>query len=358
MIILGIGGILGDAASAILKDGEILAAVEESKLVRRRTQWGGHGELPSNSIDACLEMAHARPEEVDAVAVARPVPGPDFHLKLRARFPNSRILMLGHHLAHAASAYYPSPFDQATVLTLDCRGDLRCGARWQAAGSVMSLDLEQYFPDSLGDVYGRVTELLGLDSNADEHKVQWLSVCGDARYYELFLEVLAAGDSGPRPDRSFFGAERGRSGGFGARFYERLGLEDGAPVPAALRPHIAAGMQKALETAVIRMAGSGRNLCLAGGLGLNALLVSALENHSGFANVFVQPASGNAGTALGAALQAWHRAFHQEKRIALPTLCLGPGYSAAEIKPVLEPAAQQFADRQRVADNGDELDGL
>ena len=68
------------------------------------------------------------------MAVARPVPGSDFHLKLRARFPNSRIVMLDHHLAHAASAYYPSPFDEATVLTLDRGGDLRCGARWQAAG--------------------------------------------------------------------------------------------------------------------------------------------------------------------------------------------------------------------------------
>jgi carbamoyltransferase len=342
MIILGIGGILGDAASAILKDGEILAAVEESKLVRRRTQWGGHGELPSNSIDACLEMARARPEEVDAVAVARPVPGSDFHLKLRARFPNSRIVMLGHHLAHAASAYYPSPFEEATVLTLDCRGDLLCGARWQAAGTLMTREVEQYFPDSLGDVYGRVTELLGFDSNADEHKVQWLSVCGDERYQELFLEILGAGDRGARPDRSFFGAERGRSGGFGARFYERLGLDDGAPIPAALRPHIAAGMQKALEAAVIRMAGTGRNLCFAGGLGLNALLVSALENNSGFANVFVQPASGNAGTALGAVLQAWHGAFRQQQRVALPTLCLGPGYSAAEIKPVLENCKLRF----------------
>jgi carbamoyltransferase len=90
------------------------------------------------------------------------------------------------------------------------------------------------------------------------------------------------------------------------------------------------------------MAGSGRNLCLAGGLGLNALLVSALENNSGFANVFVQPASGNAGTALGAALQAWHGAFRQQKRVALPTLCLGPAYSAAEIKPVLENCKLRF----------------
>jgi carbamoyltransferase len=174
MIILGIGGILGDAASAILKDGELVAAVEESKLARQQSQWGGQREMPEHSIATCLELAGATPDQVDAVAVVRPIPQTDFHLKLRAQFPASRIVMLGHHLAHAASAYYPSPFEDATVLTLDQWGDLRCGARWQAQGTRLSLDQEQYFPDSLGDLYGRVAELLGFEANADEHKVQWL----------------------------------------------------------------------------------------------------------------------------------------------------------------------------------------
>jgi carbamoyltransferase len=342
MIILGIGGLLGDAASAILKDGDIVAAVEESKLVRRRTQWGGHGEMPSHSIETCLELSGVRAEQVDAVAVVRPVPDSDFHVKLRARFPNSRIVMLGHHLAHAASAYYPSPFEEATVLTLDRHGDLRCGARWQASGTQMILDREQYFPDSLGDIYGRVTELLGFDANTDEHKVQWLSVCGDDRYKGLFLQILNLTDSGPRPDRGFFSTERLKGGGFGERFYDRLGIEDGAPIPEPLRAHVAAGMQKALEDAVIRMAGSGRNLCLAGGLGLNALLVSALENRSEFENVYVQPIAGNAGTAIGAVLETWHGACRQQRRVSLDTLCLGPAYSAAEIKRVLENCKLRF----------------
>ena len=87
MIILGIGGILGDAASAILKDGALVAAIEESKLVRRRTHWGGHGELPEHSIAKCLELAGATPQQVDAVAIVRPIPESDFHLKLRAQLP-------------------------------------------------------------------------------------------------------------------------------------------------------------------------------------------------------------------------------------------------------------------------------
>src|SRR5512133_681553 len=121
MIILGIGGLLGDAAAAILKDGELVAAIEESKLVRRRLHWGGHGELPEQAVATCLELAGANAGQVDAVAVVRPVSSVSensFHLRLRARFPNSRVLLLEHHAAHAAAAYYPSPFDEATVLTL------------------------------------------------------------------------------------------------------------------------------------------------------------------------------------------------------------------------------------------------
>jgi carbamoyltransferase len=342
MIILGIGGVQGDSASAVLKDGELVAAIEESKLMRAHAAWDGHGGFPVHSSAKCLELAGAQPEQVDAVAVVRPVPESDFYLKLRARFPRSRIVAVDHHQAHAASAYFPSPFEEATVLTLDRAGDFRCGSLWHGSGPRMSLEQEHYFPDSLGDVYGRVTELLGFNANADEHKVQWLSVAGDDRFTGLFSELLCVGDSGPRIQRSFFSTERLRHGGFGPRFYQCLNLEDGAPVPESLSPHIAAGMQRALEAAVIRMAGEGRNLCLAGGLGLNALLVWALESRSGYQNVFVQPVSGNAGTAIGAALDAWHGAFHHERRVAMHTLALGPAYTAAEIKRDLENCKLRF----------------
>ena len=342
MIVLGIGGILGDAASAVLKDGELVAAVEESKLVRRRTNWGGAGGLPERSIATCLELAGVRPEDVDAVAIVRPIPESDFLLKLRAQFPQSRIVLVEHHRAHAASAYYPSPFDRATVLTLDRGGDFRCGSRWQATGMEMTLEQEQYAPDSLGDLYGRVTELLGFSASEDEHKVQWLSVCGDERYRELFLEILNLSDSGPRPDRSFFCTERLQSGGFGVRFYERLGLADGDGIPEAMRAHLAAGIQEAIEAAALRLAGPSGNLCLAGGLGLNSLLVSSLERALGNDNVFVQPVAGNAGTAIGAVLDTWHTVYRQEARVPFHTLALGPAYSAADTKKVLENCKLRF----------------
>jgi carbamoyltransferase len=342
MIILGIGGILGDAASAILKDGELVAAVEESKLVRRRMHWGGPDSLPDHSIATCLELAGAKPEDVDAVAIVRPIPESDFLLKLRAQFPQSRIVLVEHHRAHAASAYYASPFDHATVLTFDRGGDFRCGSRWLAEGTLMTLDHEQYSPDSLGDLYGRVTELLGFSASEDEHKVQWLSVSGDERYRDLYLEILNLSDAGPRLDRAFFSTERLQSGGFSARFYQRLGLADGEPIPIDMRAHLAAGIQKAVEAAALRLAGPARNLCLAGGLGLNALLVSSLEQGLGANNVFVQPVAGNAGTAVGAVLNTWHTVYRQEARVALRTLSLGPAYSAADTKQVLENCKLRF----------------
>lgn len=346
MIILGIGGMLGDAASAILKDGKLAAAVEELKLIGRSARWGRRGELPEHAIASCLSLAGVKADEVDCVAIVRPIsagPAGPVHLQLRSEFPNSRIVVVEHHLAHAAAAFYPSPFEEATVLTLDRAGDFRCGARWAATKERIRLEQESFYPDSLGDLYGRVTRLLGYHSNADEHKVQWLSVQGDDRFRDLFLEILGAGDGGwPRIDRTFLDAERMTHGGFSAKFYRGLGLGDGAPVPESLKPAVAAGMQRALERAAMDMAGSGENLCLGGGLGLNVLLVAALERSGRFRNVFVQPAAGNAGNAIGAVFHAWHTVYGRTDRGGIGNLCLGPEFSAEQIKQVLENCKLRF----------------
>ena len=342
MIILGIGGLLNDAACAVLKDGELVAAVEQKKVARRFQP----GELPADAIDACLRIAGAEAGQVDCVAIVRPfTSGPETltHLRLRDTFPRSEVVLVEHHAAHAASAYYASPFEQATVLTLDRAGDFRCGARWSASASRLTLEKELYYPDSLGDLYGRVTELLGFEPNADEHKVQWLTTSGDDRFHDLFLEILSPRDGGwPRIDRSFFHGERRSRGGFSPKFYKGLGLSDGADVPGAMRPSVAAGLQKALEQTVVEMAGGGDNLCLAGGLALNVLLVAALERCGRWKNVFVQPAAGNAGTALGAVLHAWHHTRGESKRVLFRDLCLGPSFTAEEIKQVLENCKLNF----------------
>lgn len=337
MVILGIGGLLGDAACAVLKDGKLAAAAEEKKIAR----WYTPGELPEQSLAACLAIAGVQPEDVDCVAVVRPLsadPESMLHMSLRSRFPKSRFVLVEHHAAHAASAYYPSGFDEATVITLDRRGDFRCGARWRASGTDISLDNDMYAPDSIADIYGRVTELLGYEPNADEHKVQWLSTSGDDRFVGLFEEILGTGNW-PAPDRSWFDRDRLTMGGWSSRLYQALGVAEEEPVPQRLHAHIAAGIQRATERTVQRMAGDAKRICLAGGIGLNALLVSALERDR---ETFVQPAAGNAGTALGAVLWAWHTVYRIQDRVSLGDLCLGPEYAAEEVKQILENCKLRF----------------
>ena len=338
VIILGLGGLLNDSACAILRNGVLAAAVEQRKVARQMQP----GQLPREAIRMSMELARVSAQSVDCVALVRPfASGPEsrLHLEIRELFPKSRLLMVEHHAAHAASAFFVSPFEEATVLTLDRMGDFRCGARWQGSGIDLRMKREMYYPDSLGDVYGRVTELLGFHANADEHKVQWLSTAGDPELHApLFREMLGA-DSWPRLDRTYFDADRLGAGAFSNKFYARLGLEDGGDIPKSMGPDLAAGLQKAVEEKVMAMAGEGDNVCLAGGLGLNALLVSAMECAR---NVFVQPVAGNAGTALGAVLWAWHSVYQQNKRANLEDLCLGPSYQAEEIKKVIENCKLRF----------------
>jgi carbamoyltransferase len=358
MVILGLGGLLSDAACAVLKDGELRAAVEEGKLTRSPAP----GAIPQAAVAECLRLAGASRGQVDCVAVARPfASGPEarFHVALRDEFPNSEIVVVEHHLAHAASAFYVSPFESATVLTLDHAGDFRCGARWRGSGNQIDLEKEWYYPDSIGRLYRAVTDLLGFRAGAEEHKVQWLSASGDERFAGLFRRILS--DSA-RLDPTFFDGHRVASGGFSAKFYDSLGLADGAAIPAELAPGIARGLQKVVEDTVLALASEGEdqagdgNLCLAGGLFYNALLVEFLERSGRWKNVFVQPAAGNAGTALGAVYHAWHHVRRQPRSLGSSpgshqgshreshqgSLLLGPSYTAEQIKQVLENCKLRF----------------
>jgi len=325
MNILGIGGLPADASAVLIRDGEIVAAIEEAKVSRRRETQG----LPDAAIRECLHLGGVAPQDIHAVALARPFPKPDLPLDLRAQFGQARIVLVEHHQAHAASAYYASPFDEATVLTLDRVGDLRCGSKWAGTGEAMALQSESFYPDSVADLYSRVTALLGFAPGADEHKVQWLSTASSAQFSGLFGTILGAG---PNVDRSYLDAR----GGFSAKFYAALGLPDRASIPDGLRADIASSIQNAVTTAALALAGSGTNLCLAGGLAFNALLVSAFEHSGQFRQVFVQPAAGNSGVALGAALSVLGR--HADAG----SYCLGPSFTPEEIKQVLENCKLSF----------------
>ena len=205
-------------------------------------------------------------------------------------------------------------------------------------GPNLRLDSEQYLPDSIGDLFSRVTEFLGFTAGVDEHKVQWLSTAGDDSFVPLFDSILTGG----RVDPSYFDANRLGEGGFSSKFYEGLGIEEGTAPPERLRASIARGVQRAVENRVVEMAGYGDNLCLGGGLFYNALLVAALEQSGHWKNVFVQPVAGNAGSALGAVYHAWHSVLQQKERVPANDLFLGPAYDAEEIKKVLENCKLRF----------------
>ncbi len=349
MNVLGLATIDSGSATALLTDGNLVAAMEEAKVARRTRR----GELPVESMEACLAIGHLAPKDIDIVAVARPVPqsaAGSLNLQLRDRFPSSRMVLVGHHLAHAASAFYASPFEEATVLTLDRGGDVRCGARWTGSAAGLTIEEEFYYPDSLADLYTRVTELLGFKPDADEHKTQWLAASGDESLAGLF-EQIVGNETAPRFDRSFFDPARLTLGGFSTKFFEAVGATPAAGLKGEQRESIATGVQRAVEAAVLRLAGSGKNLCLAGGLGFNAFLVTALESAGHFQNVFVQPAAGNAGTALGAVLHVWHDILHRRERVDTGAYLLGPEFAAEPIKQVLENCKLRF----RYLLTGDEL---
>jgi len=332
--ILGIGGVLGDAAAAIVQDGRIAAAVEEAKLTRRPQS----GKLPEAAVAECLKIAGIAPHEVDFVALARPLPpGSALPIALR-EFSNARVVSIDHQAAHAAAAYLASPFSAATVVTLDREGDLRCGARWRGEGNRLTLEREILYPDSIGELYGRVTELLGMRSRADEHRVQWLSASGRPTYAKVFEGMI----EGRRIDQTYFDTGRQGRGGFGVKFFEELGIRPDGELTQTERANIAASMQQALVNYVIGLAGDAEYLCLGGGVAWNALLIASLENSGRYKGVFAQLAAGNAGTALGAALSVWNELLGETVRADGGGYALGPSYSAEEIKHVLENCKLRF----------------
>jgi len=352
MIIIGIGGLERDPACAVVLDGRLISAVEQKKVARHAAP----GDVPKEAIAESLRLAGVDQTTVETIALARPFgprSGTEIHLELREMFPLARIVSVEHHTAHAASAYFACPFPNATVVTLDRAGDFRCGARYRADGTSLMLEKELSYPDSVGDLYSRVTEFLGFQANADEHKVQWLSTKGKPDFSGILRSILLREGVGLRADRSWFEDGRSAHGGFNARFYRALGLDDGAPIPEAIRANVAASVQCVIEQLVLEMAGDGENLCLAGGLFQNALLVAAVERSGRWKRVFVQPAAGNSGTALGAAWHAWHTVHQRAERYPMTTLSLGPSYGIDEIKQVLENCKLRFS---FLTTSGDMLD--
>ena len=386
MNILGLSGLAHDSAAALLSDGGILAAMEESKLVRARTAAG----IPREAIRYCLARSGKGWESVECVAIASrpvrawvrqawlrarltpfaPVPSGYYQTKALGEFgrelnntrllhllgesPNRPIQHLEHHLCHAASAFYASAADRAVVLTLDEQGDGRSGAIGLGEGTRLRLLQSIPFPHSPAWVFSQITHLIGFAPHRDEHKTQWLGLEGEPVFQDLFLSMFrrSPGDL-PSLAKSYFNSGLAGHIVFSPKFYRAVGVDPAAgksaesgsphaPLQEPLRRQLAASVQQACAVLATELAEryrkqtGAKSLCLAGGLFLNPVVVSHVEKNTAYEEVFVQPAAGNEGTALGAAWYVRHHKQGKPRTAPVTQLDWGPSYSDQEIKQVLD----------------------
>ncbi len=378
MQILGLSSFKHDAAAALLREGVVKCAIENDKVTRSQTRG-----VPEAAIKSCFESIGNGWSSVDLIAMAaRPLRGWARRSFLRAKLsavapvasasyvakevgllarglndisalrreaPGSRVVSYEHHLCHAASAFFPSPFDRALIVTMDEDGDGCSTMLAMGEGSRIRTLRTLAFPHSLGWVYSQVTELIGFKPHLQEHKTQWLSLEGEPRFKDVFLKMLRSRDGClPHLDYSFF--NRGLAGSltFSEKFYHVTGLPQPGQLCAEERNALASSIQTACTELVItlvkdvcRRHGIER-ICFAGGLFQNVLLVASLEKALGASQVFVPPAPGNAGTALGAAYLAWHHTLGKPRMQSLPSVYLGPRFDRQSIKNILDNSKTRY----------------
>lgn len=387
MNILGISGQERDAAAALIQDGRVVAAIEEEKLARiRHIGMNYAGGLPFRAIEFCLERAGIGFDKIDCVAYylephkrfhreiafnsARAINSTDhgsieefppyfveslngLKQMLRTRrlvesqlSPSGRFIEVPHHLAHGASAFFASGFERAAVISIDNKGDMTSAALMTGEREQLQLHAEAQFPNSIGMVYGAVTAALGFGADGDWHKTMWLAPTGKGAFSEIFDDLLRVGSDGlPVVNLDYFDPSFGASPALSNRFFERAGLKPRAKDEPLAQNHrnLAASLQARIEDVLCEVASGHRertgekDLCLAGGVALNSLANSAIERRAGFKRLFVQPAAGNAGCSIGAALYVWHQVQGNRERVyEMRHAFLGPQFNDEAIKGVLD----------------------
>ncbi|GAB3973172.1 carbamoyltransferase family protein [Streptomyces sparsus] len=361
MRILGINAVFHDPAAALIVDGRTVAAAEEERFSRRK-----HGkrpvpfsawEMPEQAAAWCLEHAGLTPDQVDAVAfsfdpeLALPAEemglddpwdhlrrtyarmAPEFLAEALPGLDPTRCRFVPHHVAHAASAALAGPHQDSAVLVLDGRGEAASHLAGHYRGGQLTKLASQALPDSLGLVYEELTAHLGFLRSSDEYKVMALASYGKPRFLpQLQQSVFATGD-----------------GGFCARGVDWQSLvprrEPGAPWTQD-HADLASSAQICLEEVVLQLARwlheqtGERCLTMAGGVALNCVANSRIAADGPFERIWVQPAAGDAGTALGAALQV--AADEGDRPLPMPGADLGREWSEEEIRQILEDAAVPY----------------
>src|SRR5580658_1055042 len=383
MRILGLSSFTHDTSAALLEDGNICAVVEEGKLSRAKSTRG----LPTAAIQFCLKQASVKWKDLDHVVVAnRPFRGwtrrsaagakvspfspiaaaycqvgevgrlareLDHHRVLRHQdgVPPSRIRNVEHHLSHAASAFFLSPFERSLVVTMDEEGDGRSGMLAVGEGTHIRVLRNIPYPDSLAWLYSQVTEILGFVPHVEEHKTQWVSLEGEPLYREVFQDLLRkSGPGSVRLDSNYLDHEVGGRFVLSAKFWNQLRLpKSQTEWSDEQRRALAATVQQVCTEKVTEIVDTLRRqegiqeVCLGGGLFQNSLLVAGLEHNLGLNSVFVPPAPGNAGCALGAALYLQHQVQHAPRKPISLDPYWGPSYSRHQIKDVLDNCKARFS---------------
>ena len=390
--VLGISAFYHDAAAALVVDGQICAAAQEERFSRVKHD----PSFPEQAVAHCLAAGGLSPADLDYVAFydkpylkfgrlletylayapagflsfAQALPvwlNEKLHLpgELRKHLPgyDRRFVFTEHHEAHAASAFYPSPFEEAAVLTLDGVGEWATASLGHGKGHELSLSAELRFPHSLGLLYSAFTTFCGFRVNSGEYKLMGLAPYGRPRYAPVIREVLMdlKPDGSFRLDLSYFNYCQGLTM-TSPKMERLLGGPPRQPEAKLTQREmdLAASIQQVTEEVMLRCARHLHdetglaNLCLAGGVALNCVGNGRILREGPFDRVWIQPASGDAGGALGAALFVWHQILGEERRPQQPDgqggSLLGPSYSDEDIAELLAAEGAVF---RRFDDDGE-----
>ncbi|HEY7545366.1 MAG TPA: carbamoyltransferase N-terminal domain-containing protein, partial [Blastocatellia bacterium] len=392
MWILGISAFYHDSAAALLHDGRIIAAAQEERFSRKRHD----DSFPSHAIDYCLTQAGITLRDVSFIAFYdKPLLkferllhmyltyAPKGFASFSAAMPEwifdklflrrlllrhlrqwggqadlrGKLLFSEHHVSHAASAFFPSPFDEAAILTMDGVGEWTTTSMGYGRGSNLEMQKEIHFPHSLGLLYSAFTYYTGFKVNSGEYKVMGLAPYGEPRYADVIREHLIdiKEDGTFRLNMEYFDYCTGLTM-INERFERLLGGPRRKPEDEMTQRvmDLASSIQAVTEEVVLKLCRSlaresgSRNLCLAGGVALNCVANGKVLRERLFDKVWIQPAAGDAGGALGTALAVWHLHLNKPRvqgepgQDAMRGAYLGPEFSQGEIERRLRAAGATF----------------
>ncbi len=387
--ILGVSAFYHDSAAALVIDGRIVAAAQEERFTRKKHDYN----FPLNAIDYCLKEAGLEPGQLDYVGFydkpflkferlletylayapagfASFLAAMPLWLRQKLYLPRElsrglggayrkRFIFTEHHESHAASAFFPSPFDEAAILTLDGVGEWATASYGTGRGNRIELTHELRFPHSLGLLYSAFTYFTGFKVNSGEYKLMGLAPYGEPRFADVILQKLIdlKADGSFRMDMSYFNYCQGLT--MTSRRFDAL--FEGPPrrpeSPVTQREmDIAASIQRVTEEIMLRCArhvhaqtGMTR-LCLAGGVALNCVGNGRILREGPFEDIWIQPAAGDAGGALGTALFIWHQLLEKPRHVSGSDLqsgsLLGPRYDADEIRAFLDSVGAVYHEYQ------------